>query len=54
LLLGEAAPGCNRLRCALLRRAADKDDCAEQVVIVCAGDTATGVTVAIDAGRSFH
>src|ERR1041385_5386727 len=39
---------------ALLKRAADKDDCAEQVVTFCRADTTTGVTLAIDAGRSFH
>src|SRR5438105_3318292 len=39
---------------ALLKRAADKDDCAVQVVTFCRADTTTGVTVAIDSGRSFH
>jgi 3-oxoacyl-[acyl-carrier protein] reductase len=39
---------------ALLKRAADKDDVADQVVTLCRADTTTGVTVAIDAGRSFH
>src|SRR6202030_3158155 len=35
---------------ALLKRAADKDDVADQVVTLCRADTTTGVTVAIDAG----
>ena len=39
---------------ALLKRAADKDDCADQVVTFCRAETTTGVTVTIDAGRSFH
>jgi 3-oxoacyl-[acyl-carrier protein] reductase len=39
---------------ALLKRAADKDDVADQVVTLCRADTTTGVTVAIDAGRAFH
>ncbi|HXW27624.1 MAG TPA: SDR family NAD(P)-dependent oxidoreductase [Xanthobacteraceae bacterium] len=39
---------------ALLKRAADKDDVADQVVTLCRAETTTGVTVAIDAGRAFH
>ena len=39
---------------ALLRRAADKDDIAEQVVTFCRTDSITGQTLAIDAGRFFH
>ena len=39
---------------ALLRRAADKDDIAEQVVAFCRTDSITGQTLAIDAGRFFH
>ncbi len=39
---------------ALLRRAADKDDCAEMVVAMCRTETMTGQTVVIDAGRVFH
>lgn len=39
---------------ALLKRAADKDDIAEQVVTFCRGDSTTGQTLAIDAGRVFH
>lgn len=38
----------------LLKRAADKDDCADQVVTMCRTDTMTGQTVVIDSGRYFH
>ena len=38
----------------LLKRAADKDDCADMVVTMCRTDTMTGQTVVIDAGRVFH
>ncbi|MBK8019237.1 MAG: SDR family oxidoreductase [Betaproteobacteria bacterium] len=39
---------------ALLKRAADKDDVADQVVTFCRTDSITGQTLAIDAGRVFH
>ena len=39
---------------ALLKRAADKDDCADQVVTMCRTETMTGQTVVIDSGRFFH
>jgi len=39
---------------ALLKRAADKDDIARQVVALCTADTITGQTLVIDAGRVFH
>lgn len=39
---------------ALLKKAADKDDCAEMVVTMCRTGTMTGQTVVIDAGRFFH
>ncbi len=39
---------------ALLKRAADKDDIAKQVVAFCATDSVTGQTLAIDSGRVFH
>ena len=39
---------------ALLKRAADKDDVADQVVAFCRTDSITGQTLAIDAGRVFH
>ena len=37
-----------------LKRAADKDDIARQVVTFCASDSTTGQTLAIDSGRVFH
>ncbi len=39
---------------ALLKKPADKDDCAEMVVTMCRTETMTGQTVVIDAGRIFH
>jgi 3-oxoacyl-[acyl-carrier protein] reductase len=39
---------------ALLRKAADKDDCADMVVAMCRSETMTGQTVVIDSGRLFH
>ena len=39
---------------ALLKRAADKDDVADQVVTMCRTETMTGQTMVIDAGRLFH
>jgi 3-oxoacyl-[acyl-carrier protein] reductase len=39
---------------ALLGRAADKDDIAEQVVALCRTDSITGQTLVIDSGRVFH
>jgi 3-oxoacyl-[acyl-carrier protein] reductase len=39
---------------ALLKRAADKDDIADQVVALCRTDSITGQTLVIDAGRFFH
>ncbi len=39
---------------ALLKRAADKDDVATQVVALCQTDSITGQTLVIDAGRFFH
>lgn len=38
----------------LLKKPADKDDCAEMVVAMCRTETMTGQTVVIDAGRVFH
>ncbi len=38
----------------LLKRAADKDDCADQVVTMCRTNTMTGQTIVIDSGRFFH
>jgi len=39
---------------ALLKRAADKDDIADQVVALCHTDSITGQTLVIDSGRFFH
>ncbi len=39
---------------ALLKKPADKDDCAAMVVTMCRSETMTGQTVVIDAGRYFH
>jgi 3-oxoacyl-[acyl-carrier protein] reductase len=39
---------------ALLKKAADKEDCADMVVTMCRTETMTGQTVVIDAGRIFH
>ena len=44
----------NSASAALLKRAADKDDCADQVVTMCRTETMTGQTVVIDSGRIFH
>ncbi len=38
----------------LLKKAADKEDCAEMVVAMCRSETMTGQTVVIDSGRIFH
>jgi 3-oxoacyl-[acyl-carrier protein] reductase len=38
----------------LLKKAADKDDCADMVVAMCRTDTMTGQTIVIDSGRVFH
>jgi 3-oxoacyl-[acyl-carrier protein] reductase len=38
----------------LLKKAADKDDCADMVVTMCRTETMTGQTIVIDAGRMFH
>ncbi len=39
---------------AVLKKPADKDDCADMVVTMCRTETMTGQTVVIDAGRVFH
>lgn len=39
---------------ALLKKAADKDDIADQVVTMCRTNTMTGQTIVIDSGRVFH
>jgi 3-oxoacyl-[acyl-carrier protein] reductase len=38
----------------LLKKAADKDDCADMVVTMCRTETMTGQTIIIDSGRTFH
>src|SRR6201985_2163224 len=38
----------------LLKKAADKDDCADMVVAMCRTETMTGQTVVIDSGRLFQ
>jgi 3-oxoacyl-[acyl-carrier protein] reductase len=38
----------------LLKKATDKDDCADMVVTMCRTETMTGQTVVIDSGRTFH
>ena len=38
----------------LLKKPADKDDCADMVVTMCRIETMTGQTVVIDSGRYFH
>lgn len=44
----------NSASSAVLKRAADKDDCADMVVTMCRTETMTGQTTVIDAGRVFH
>jgi 3-oxoacyl-[acyl-carrier protein] reductase len=44
----------NSAATSLLKRPADKDDCADMVVTMCRTDTMTGQTIAIDSGRYFH
>lgn len=44
----------NNRKAALLGKAADKDDVADQVVTMCRTETTTGQTLVIDAGRTFH
>ena len=38
----------------LLKKAADKDDCADMVLTMCRTETMTGQTIVIDSGRVFH
>ena len=44
----------NSAKTSLLRKAADKDDVADQVVTMCRTNTMTGQTIVIDSGRTFH
>ena len=43
----------NSAATAVLKKPADKDDCADMVVTMCRTDTMTGQTAVIDAGRYF-
>ena len=43
----------NSAATSLLKRAADKDDCADMVVTMCRTETMTGQTMVIDSGRYF-
>ena len=42
------------VKTSLLKRAADKDDIANQVVALCKSDTITGQTLVVDSGNVFH
>src|ERR1700732_348649 len=44
----------NSAASSLLKKPADKEDCADMVVTMCRPDTMTGQTIAIDSGRYFH
>ena len=44
----------NSAATSLLKKPADKEDCADMVVTMCRADTMTGQTIAIDSGRYFH
>ena len=44
----------NSAATSLLKKPADKNDCADMVVTMCRTDTMTGQTIAIDSGRYFH
>jgi 3-oxoacyl-[acyl-carrier protein] reductase len=44
----------NSASTSLLKKAADKDDCADMTVAMCRTETMTGQTVVIDSGRYFH
>jgi 3-oxoacyl-[acyl-carrier protein] reductase len=44
----------NSAATSLLKKPADKDDCAEMVVAMCRTETMTGQTVVIDSGRYFR
>ncbi len=44
----------NSAATSLLKKPADKDDCADMVVAMCRTETMTGQTIVIDSGRYFH
>jgi 3-oxoacyl-[acyl-carrier protein] reductase len=44
----------NSAATSLLKKPADKEDCADMVVAMCRTETMTGQTMVIDSGRYFH
>ena len=44
----------NSASSSLLKKPADKDDCADMVLAMCRTETMTGQTIVIDSGRYFH
>ena len=44
----------NSAASSLLKKPADKEDCADMVVTLCRTETMTGQTMVIDSGRYFH
>jgi 3-oxoacyl-[acyl-carrier protein] reductase len=44
----------NSANTSLLKKPADKEDCADMVVTMCRTETMTGQTMVIDSGRYFH
>jgi ketoreductase RED2 len=44
----------NSAATSLLKKPADKEDCADMVVAMCRTETMTGQTIVIDSGRYFH
>lgn len=44
----------NSTTSSLLKKAADKDDCANMTIAMCKTETMTGQTTVIDSGRTFH
>src|SRR5882724_12389723 len=44
----------NSAATSLLKKPADKEDCADMVVTMCRTETMTGQTMVIDSGRYFH
>jgi 3-oxoacyl-[acyl-carrier protein] reductase len=44
----------NSASTSLLKRPADKDDCADMVLTMCRTETMTGQAIVIDSGRYFH
>jgi len=44
----------NSAATSLLKKPADKEDCADMVTTLCRTETMTGQTMVIDSGRYFH